>query len=368
MSELARGADSTWPREEWTRRWISIFTSEETHFLWFRFAPKSLTEESIRLDIDDVELRPMGHELINILSNRETRPVVTSEDGEHVYEHGQDYQLKLAPVRSWRDVAFGDIERTQIEIPPTSRIIDGSVVNVSFDSLPLEYRSFERSKYSAASQYTYAEYRRLFGQLSQLSPVHIHVAMDEHMGGLNRGSRSLNLNMTNRDLLLTYLNTLDAVLRREGEVDLPGGAKITGVGAADTRLVIWDDMINPWHNGGNLYYQLTSGGVLGDTPLVANGPSEPKLNSNILLSSWWYRDEDPRSKVQNSPGYFRNAGYRFFAAPWYQKAGIRRWVEALMPDETEGLIATTWGKHTDGVEITACAAWNREAYESCAGL
>ncbi len=368
MKELARGAYKNWPTDEWTKSWISIFTSEETHFLWFRFAPQSLTEEAIRLDIDDVELRVMGHELINVLSNLETTPIVTSENGEHLYESERDYQLKLAPVRSWRDVIFSNIERTRIEVPLSSRIADGAIVKVRFDSLPLEYRTHQQSKYSAASQYTYAEYRRIFAQLSQLAPVYIHIAMDEHMGGLNRGSRSRKLNMTNRDLLITYLNTLDAVLRREGEVDLPGGTDIIGVGAVDSRLVIWDDMINPWHNGGNSDYQVTSGGLPGDTRLVANDPSAPKLNHSILLASWWYRGDDSRDKVKNSPDYFRNAGYRFFAAAWYQKAGILRWLETLMPDETEGLIATTWGQHTDGVEIIACAAWNRSAYETCASL
>jgi hypothetical protein len=143
---------------------------------------------------------------------------------------------------------------------------------------------------------------------------------------------------------------------------------MTGVGATDTRLIIWDDMINPWHNGGDPFYQIPSGGLLGDTPLVANDPGARTLNHTIVLSSWWYRDDDKRGKVQNSPRYFQKAGYRFFASTWYQKAGMLRWLETVKPEQTEGLIANTWDKNTDGVAAIACAGWNRRVYKACVGL
>jgi hypothetical protein len=355
-------------RKEWDRRWIPVFTSTNTAFIRIRVAPKNLGNSNIRLSMDDLELRSMREQLVNILVNRETMPVLTSDDGKDVYEQGRDYAYVAVPLKEWRNVDFATIERLQVRVLPGSRIQEGATVSVSFDSLPLEYRNIPLSKYSAANEYTYLEYKRIFSQLKRLSPIFVHIAMSEHRGGLNRDSRSLTLGMSNRDLLVSYLNTLDALLREHKDVALPNGVHLAGVGAANTRLVVWDDMINPWFNGGEALYQAPAGGIPGSTALSAADPKAVLLNHSIFLSSWWYRQEDEHGIVKNTPGYYDEQGYRYFASTWFEKDGIKNWIKVLSPERTEGIMATTWGGRRSGVAMTACAGWNREALEHCAGL
>ena len=353
---------------EWQRRWIPVFTSRKCKYLAIRFVPINSSSQSIRLSIDNIALYPMRGELVNVLINEETAPEVVSLNGTTRYEEGIDYEVRHAPIREWSDTPFQDLARTTLRVLPHSRLSSGDGISVSFDSLLLEYQRVPRSKYSAASKYTYGEYRRIFSRLKELNPVFVHVAMDEHQGGLNRDSRSLKLNMSNRQLFAKYLNSLGSILRDNGVVVLPNGDKMAGVGAGHAHLVVWDDMLNPWHNGGLPLYQVPSGGEAGVTQLCKADPAGCVLERTILLASWWYSEEDKKGIVRNTPDYYRKTGYQYFATTWYQKEGIANWFDAIDPELAEGVIATTWNNLMNGLAVVGCAGWNRNLLSRCLEL
>lgn len=347
------------------KRWVPVFTSANTRSLLIRLAPEINSDQPGLIEVGDIELRSMHAELINVLDNEETFPGVTSEDGKTVYKNTLDYEVIDTVIQEWRGYSFDKIRRTRIKIKPESRLKEGDRVRVSYDVLPLEYRAIPNSMYSAASKYTYEEFSRLFRQLSKLSPRFIKVAFDEFHGGLNRDSRSIRLGKSNRDLLASYMNTLDRLLRLDEPVTTPGGYEFDGVGMVSTNMMVWDDMLNPWHNGGDALYQVAFGGPVGATGMLPAGDTEMDLSKSIWLSVWWYRDEDKKGIVERSPDYYRRKGFNYFVSTWYQKEGIKNWLKVADPEKVQGLLATTWNGNEAGVKPIACAGWSRESYSSC---
>lgn len=352
-------------RHQWQHRWIPVFVADDAWFLSIRLAPQNLTNSSSKLDLDDVELRPMQGLLVNVLNNQETSPVVNSADGKTIYKQGKDYRLTLGKLKEWPNKKFDELERGIVEILPESRLRESQKVQVRFDTLPLEYRAFPNSKYSPVSKYTYEVYQRIFHRLKPLAPLFLNVGMDEHKGGLFRDSRSRRLKWTNRKLFISYLNGLDDLLKSKDEVELPGSHRLKGTGLSETELVMWDDMLNPWHNGGEVFYQEPFGGQPGATSLFQNGYKRLMLNRDIILATWWYRDKDERRIVQNTPAKYFQEGYRFFISPWHQKKGVINWFTSNSSERAEGVLATTWDGREDATSLIACLSWNRRLTAEC---
>lgn len=345
-------------RKMWQHHWIPIFIAKNAHYASIRLVPKNRSAAEGTLDVDNVELHLMRNTLVNVLNNKETSPVLVSEDGTMAYTHGKDYHLSLSKIQEWYDKRFRELENGIIRIPPNSRIEDGQNIRINFDTLPLEYSSIPRSKYSPASGYTYEEYKRIFNSLKNLSPLFIHICMDEHLGGLNRDSRSQRLGWSNRKLFFSYLNALNNLLQKEGEIEFPGSHRSKGLGAANTNLVVWDDMLNPRHNGGENLFQIPFGGPEGDTSLIQGRNDDPALSPKLFLSSWWYSGNDKKGVIKFTPNQYSKMGYRYFVSPWYEKSAIYKWAESANPRLAEGLLATTWDGRTQGLALTACVGWN----------
>jgi hypothetical protein len=346
-------------------RWTPVFTSADTDSVLIRIAPALEGVSRGRIEVGDIEWHPMRAELINVLDNEETSPIVNSKDGKRIYKKGLDYELIEPTIKEWRGHSFGKIRRMKIKVNAGSRLKEGDKVLVSYDSLPLEYRAIPRSKYSGVSRYAYEEYRRLFRQFGRLPLRFIMVSFSEHFGGLNRDSRSKRLGKSNRSLLVSYMNTLERLLRSEGEVATPGGDELHGVGATSFRLVVWDDMLNPWHNGGDKYYQVAFGGPPGATGLRPASDMKAELSKSIWLASWWYRNDDKHGVIKNTPNFYTTNGYRYFVAAWNQEGAINDWLRMTDPQEAEGILATTWNGNSEGVRRIACLAWNKDGSEAC---
>ena len=348
------------------KRWVPVFASAATDSILIRLAPGIHAGKAGRLEVSDIELRPMFSELVNVLDNEETSPVLTSVDGKTQYKNGVDYVVADSHVREWRGYSFEKLQRANITVKPESRLHDGDRVSVSYDSLPLEYRALPRSKYSAVSKYTYKAYRRLFRQFSKLPIQFLQVAFDEHSGGLNRDSRSRRLGISNRGLLIGQMNALERLLRFKGIVTTPGGDEFEGVGASSVKLVVWDDMLNPWHNGKDEMYQVGFGGLPGATGMISGKTGETQLSKSIWLSSWWYRDKDEYEIVKRTPEFYSENSYNYLVATWYQKGGIQNWLKATDPEKAQGIVATTWNGNTGGVGEVACSAWDVRSLGKCA--
>ncbi len=367
LSNIHRYSVKLLARHNWQKRWIPIFTSQKTHKITIQVSAKNISKETAHIEVANPVFLPMNNQLINVLVNNETAPIVKSMDESKQYIRGKDYEIRQASIKEWRQIDYKNIKKTEIKLLPGSNIHNGQLVNIGFDTLPLEYRAIPISKYSAASRYTYKEYQRIFKRLKWLSPKFIHISMDEHKGGLNRDSRSKKLGLCNRDLYISYINTLDNLLHKQGEITLPQGSLIKGVGLADAKLIMWDDMLNPWHNGNNDTYQIPVGGITGTTGLqnTTGCGKNIKLQHDVLLADWWYKGNDKRGVVKNSPAFYRKLGYQYFISTWYQKEGISNWTKSVKPSDTEGFIATTWNNRIQGVSAMACVAWNRSAHSSC---
>lgn len=353
-------------RSDNAKRWIPLFTSSATESVSIRLAPGAGdTSEPLEIAVSDMELRPMGSELINLLRNEETSPEVVSRDGTKLYREGTDYEIAGPPIQEWMGYPFNEIPRYTLRLKPGSSLEEGDAVRLSYDSLPLEYRVVPSSRYSAVSKYTFKDFHRLLGQHAKLPIEFIKIPFDEHHGGLNRDSRSRRLGKSNKELLINYINTLNQLLQANGIVTAPNGDQLKGLNVSGIKMIIWDDMLNPWHNGGVENSQVAFGGPPGATGMSKTSDGDPELSRSVWLSSWWYDDKDAKQIVMNAPEFYTKRGYRHFVAAWYQSGGIKNWFEAADPDKVQGVIATTWDGRTEGVGMVACRAWNRHGSGPC---
>ena len=361
--------------QKWKHYRMAIFTHSECADLKLVFTTRKVSKTG-EAYLDDVTLARMNGALINVLPESESDLVISSEDGNRTYKPGVDYIRLDAPVHMDTNYELTDIPKTRIKRQAGSSIKMGQPVRISYDCLLLQPFD-DDSRYCPMSAETYRTYRRLFRNLMPLSPHYILVDLDEYRGGYNRDSRCLDSKKTNAELFVHLVTTLNRLLHDQGDVEVVPGVKLEGLGRPHIRLLMWDDMVNYWHNGGREYgeyYQVGYGGIPGSgylafpqTPIAQDGISSssmtdgPRLPRDVILLSWHYHPDDRHQIIKNSPGFYEARGYDYAGCPWDNPSNIKQWARQLCGRNSLGLIDTVWGRREKGIPITAAYAWNCHA-------
>ena len=356
--------------DAWKSFWFPLFTVHNAAFIAISFHPSPIGPKSGKLYLDDVHLHLMNGALINVLSNDETKITVYNENATREFKTGVDFIIQSGPTYASPQKSFAELQATRIKRTPNSRIKPGEVLKVSYDCLPLSPRSVPRSKYCPSSRFTYEAYQAAIRDLLSLNPKYIHLSLDEHTGGYNRDSRCLKRNCQNSDLLSGFINNLHRLATESGPIEVLPGEYLSGLGRKNIKLVIWDDMLSYWHNGGNPHYQEMYGGLPGETYLAMPGtPFHPisshlhrknrsKLVHDIILHSWWYKKKDTKGIIAKAPDFFRSRNFDFIGCAWWDKTNILSWAKAIAENEGLGLTAATWSNNRAGVPIVAQYSWN----------
>jgi len=181
----------------------------------------------------------------------------------------------------------------------------------------------------------------LEGVIETLHPRYISIGHDE-IFGINRDSRCKKRNLSNAEILSGDINKLYDCIKN---ID------------PDVKVMMWDDMLNPWHNGGLEDMQVQFGGEAGKTSEAIE-----TIPSDIILLVWWYESADKFGKMKNSPDYFESKGFDYLVAAYKDKKNIKDWSELIKNRPVcAGLITTTWdgwNKNIDGIKFTAETGWN----------
>ncbi|MBI5727994.1 MAG: family 20 glycosylhydrolase [Ignavibacteriales bacterium] len=276
-----------------------------------------------------------SHGLKNVLVTETSKIIVKSTDKKNIYREWKDYEVipfelrypyrKDAPALVLKRMPGGNIENQQTVI-------------VSYNYGPEER---EWSTYCPSENKTYEIMFSVLETVIEIfKPRYINIAHDE-IFGMNADSRCRQRKLNNADLLAEDINRLYAYIKDKD---------------SSIQVMMWDDMLDPWHLGGLDGMQVLYGGIKGQT-----APAIDKIAKDIIILLWWYEDNDRIGKMEHGPGYFSNKGFRYCVCPWDSKSNIDQWCSILQQSPgCLGMMGTAWRgwtKDRGSIEYCARRAW-----------
>lgn len=349
---------------KWEKILLPVFTNNNCQKVTVTFESDAFHSRDETVLIDDVELYRMNGGLLNVAYSKGSAISVEAENG-MAYSPSKDYIVDATPFIIRPKDSIKKLEGLKIKMTDGSGAKPGETVYISYDSMPLDPND-RHSKKCPSNPKTYEEYRQAFFHLISLSPKYININMDEHRGGLNRDSLCLKRNLSNHEIYIDFINSLNKILHEKEKVYVSPIGFIKGLNKPQIRLIIWDDMINPWHNAGGEKgekYQLRFGGKI-ETKVVPPPKNISIKNNNIELSKdiiiaiWWYKSEDPKRKMEKSLSFFESKGYEYFVCPWYSKKNIASWSRLIHKKKSLGMMDTTFNGITTGVRDVSNYSWH----------
>ena len=296
-----------------------------------------------RFIFEDDYARPISAKippLVNIIGTKQSDVIITDKKKSKIYRKDRDYviiegiicypyNLNNSPTKIKRIVS-GDIKENQ-------------EVLISFDyvkNITTSWTSWS-VPYCCSSELTYQIIEEVYEKvITNLSPNYISIGHDEIIG-MNRDSRCRRRDLSNAELLGYDINRLNNIAKRLDP---------------HIRLMVWDDMLNPWHNGGDENYQVPFGGIPGKTALAID-----LIPKDIILMVWWYENNDRLGKMRNSPDYFKDKEFDYLVAAWNEKKNIKDWVKIITErGNSKGLVITTWEgfqKNLENIKLAAELCW-----------
>lgn len=277
--------------------------------------------------------------MVNVIRSEDSDILVKSLTGRDTFVEGKDYRVIDGDISPNYDSSARPTRIIRVE---GGSIKDGEEVLISYDLVEKRCKDCEWSvPYCPSSERTY---KVVFGVLEDIikdfQPSYISVTHDE-IRGINRDSRCLKRNLSNAEILSDELTRLNDF--------------VSGFGLG-TRLLIWDDMVNPWHNGGDEQYQEKYGGKEGNT-----SDAIYTIPRGIILMSWWYDSKDTLCKMKNTPHFYDSLGFNYLAAGYKDADNIAAWAKATEGSKgCMGMIVTTWDgwkRNIEGIRYTAETAW-----------
>jgi hypothetical protein len=252
-------------------------------------------------------LNPDKVPMINILRNRETNIKITSLDKKIIYKENVDYQVidgdLFYPYNE-------DAKPFKVMRRKEGNIQDGQLVLMSYDYVERRCKFADWSiPYCPSSAITYKLMSETINNVVfYLNPAYINIGHDE-IRGMNRDSRCLSRNKTNAELFYEDVNRLYNIIKDCN---------------ANIKILMWADMLNPWHNGGNDEYQIQFGGIKGRTDMAIDF-----IANDIILILWHASNEN----IEKAPQYFRGKGFNYWA-------NGPEWLDAEF--KPRGVVVTTW--------------------------
>lgn len=275
-----------------------------------------------------VSLEPGKAPLINIIRTEESDILITSLDEKKVYKENEDYKVVNG------DMSYpysSDVRPSKILRILNGKIKSGEIVLVSYDYVVRKCSFAEWSiPYCPSSQRTYKIMdSAIKNTIETFGSKYIDIGHDE-IRGMNRDSRCLERNLTNAQLLAEDINRLYSIANAYDP---------------DIKLLMWSDMLNPWHNGGDENYQVQFGGKKGKT-----APAIDFIPNDIIILLW----NASKENLENGPAYFKSKGFAY----WVNGT---KWLQSVKSkSECAGIMVATWhgwSKSLKDIKKTAEAAW-----------
>jgi len=347
-----------------------LFTHPECKRLKLEFKVQPRRQPGGEIFFDDVRLVRMNGLFLNVLRGPLREFKVVSPDMHKVYREKIDYVFEPGPFAFGPpflpQLMQGKLYRTKNSAIP----VKGKVL-ISYDCTILNPKG-EQARRCLSHPGVFKQYRRLLEDITVLNPKYIHIDMDEYRGGLNRDSLCLKRGVSNAALIADFVNGLNKILHTSGQIEVLDGVLLEGLGRPDVRLIMWDDMVNYWHNGGGQkkhYFNVSYGGLQGsgylalpETPLPQDKinrkgqKSHMPISKDVIMGSWWYHT-DKHGKIKNTPRFYETRGIDYYVSPWYRMENVKDWAVAVEKSNALGMIGVAWGGKANGLRFIADYAW-----------
>ena len=276
--------------------------------------------------IDKVNMVRLNGALQNVIRCPTTDFKVASLDKAVVYREGVDYKV----INGQRSKRYDEsLHPFRIRRLKKGSIIPNQKVLVSYDCLLYWARSHWYNQPPCVSDerlYRDYYYPAIDRVIYSLHPKMINLASDE-IRGFNRDSRNKKKRLTNARLFAEWLNKLNRYVKSRDH---------------NCRVMIWDDMVSPYHNGGKKDYQLKYGGSPGK---MADTVEQDMINKSVVINVWWYTDRYYPQMVEATK-FFESKGFDYLGACWFKLSNIRTWGKLLLNrPHALGGFATNWGRN-----------------------
>lgn len=286
-----------------------------------------------------VQVDPVKDFLKNVIRSEDSNIIIKNLNGKKIYKENVDYYVEAGDffypyLLSERPI--------KIYSTPNSDIKEGEMVLVSYDYVAVMSPETPWSiPYCPSSERTYnVMLDALRNVIYSLKPSYICIGHDE-IKGINRDSRCRKRNLSNAELLAEDVNKLNYFVK---SID------------PSIKLLMWDDMFNPLHNGGDENYQIRYGGIKGRTCDAIN-----LIPKDLIIMIWWYDNNDLTGKMKNSLNFFNSQGFDSIVVGYEGKGNIKTWYDIIKNSKKDRyFIVTTWNgwdKNINSIKYAAELMW-----------
>ena len=329
-SVLIKEADNKW-------REYSITFSTANNYTTMYVYSRAQGAAPLELWVDDFEIRLLDDKLLNVIRTTDTELQVWNIDKTTKYREGVDYTLEEEGNFNLVNPLLG--KKTRIKKIPSGSIPEGGEIVVDYDFI-VNFQQDSDEYITLADHLVYELYDKymLKYTMANLDLDYVFIGMDE-IRGFNRDSRSKKLGLENYELLAQFTNKIIDMIHSYNP---------------DTKVLIWDDMFSPYHNGGDENYQIPYGGEPGATSSALDLVNK----DNVMLVSWWYSASDSKGKMANSPGLYNELNLKFLGGPWDNVENIKYWSYLCYKNNAAGMIGHEFYNRIGEVPIVADYSWN----------
>ncbi|MBI4844946.1 MAG: family 20 glycosylhydrolase [Candidatus Omnitrophica bacterium] len=271
----------------------------------------------------------------NILITDDSPLIIKSTDGKIRFEEGKDYIIERHEIKYPYNTEDSSLIIRRLA---SGRIKSGEIILMNYNCVELKNNQVP---YCPSEKETYEiMFSAIENVITHLKPEFIHFGHDE-IKGMNKDSRCLKRGLSNAQLFADDINCLYNFAKKHDK----------GI-----KIMLWDDMLNPWDNGGNENYQIQYRGKAGKT-----ADAIAMIPKDIILMSWWYEENDRLGKMGHIADFHRSKDLKYFCCPWDKKKNILDWIEIAASDKgCLGVIITNWygwKKNVDNISFMAEKAW-----------
>jgi len=266
----------------------------------------------------------------NVIRTESTDIQITDETGAQTFLEGPDYevlgQTKYDDGRFSSEAALFQVRRT-----PASRIPDGATVLAGYDYVRRVNSSDSMSCPNEPRMYAILR-QTIQDTIRILHPKYLHIGHDE-VTWMGTDSRCRKSGRSNAENFAMEVWRLYEMAKAEDP---------------NIRLMMWDDMINPYPHG-----------FIHEDPTA---PAADLLPKDIIQNVWFHGPSDPPTAGYKSLEFFATKGYTTTGGPWPTISNARRWSVACKRARDAGLpcigiLRQSWYGSYVGLEEAANTAW-----------
>jgi len=344
---------------QWVNYIVPFAVTDDVEKIGFRFGASSEEDTGgFNYWIDNLTVTNLDEMMINIIEtdSGSTKLRLWNLDKTKEYVRGQDFSVsfegslvKNDPWISGRKIKIKRIPEG--DIPYRGEVLAEFDYLTDMQSYNLKTEPVSMSESNVLNVYENKIVNDVYDFYGDVD--YGWIGLDE-IRGMNKDSRSRQRNLENYQLFAEFLNNLSDIV---GKYD------------SDFKLFVYDDMLNPFHNGNNEYYQVRYGGKKGKTWYALDLLPRDKF----VLLVWRYGnvgeinevgDNKPSSNslfiMRNTFSLLNKMGFDYVAFTGNGLNNILWWSYLLKLHGGKGLVVSKWGDGNDytGFIYGANYSWN----------